>query len=78
MPEITSQIFRIEKKLTPEEISSLEVFNIVDMGGLPKDYFYHLRVEEVSDDAKKVLEEKFGLRFVETRIYNVDNRYPVY
>jgi len=72
------QVFRINRKLTREELASLEVYNIIDAGGLPEDYYYHLKLDEISPAEKEVLEARFSLRFKETIEYKLESRFPTH
>ena len=76
MTEIISQVFEIDRKLTREEMSSLREYNIIDAGGLPEDYRYHLHIDPITDELKKDLEARLGLRFVERRVYENKSKFP--
>ena len=76
MAEIISQVFEIDRKLTREEIDSLRECNIINAGGLPGDYRYHLHIDPITDELKKDLETRLGLRFVERRVYENKSKFP--
>lgn len=79
MKELISQVFTIEKKLTPEDFASLKEFNIIDAGGVPEEsYEYHLHIDTIGEELKANLEKRFGLRFVETREYKIEEKFPRY
>ena len=60
MAEIISQVFEIDRKLTREEIDSLRECNIINAGGLPGDYRYHLHIDPITDELKKDLADVFS------------------